>query len=259
MRYRLRIINMACQPAYTFSIDRHDLTIIEADGQLHKPYTVDSVTLYSGQRYSAILTANQTVGNYWIRAQPWADGLFFTDPFASGINSAILRYSGAPAVEPTTASSAGPRELVEAKLVPYAAPAAPGPATAVGGGMSAITLNYTLNDTAFEYDLDGSSPKLPSVPVLLQLMSGTLAMQNLPKGYFALPKNSVVQLSFPGAGTAPDTHHAIHLHGHPFSVIRSAGSSTYNFVNPPRRDVVSTGGENDNVTIRFTTNNNGRK
>jgi hypothetical protein len=42
---------------------------------------------------------------------------------------------------------------------------------------------------------------------------------------------------------------------HSFSVIRSAGQQSYNFVNPPRRDVVSTGGANDNVTIRFVTDN----
>lgn len=39
---------------------------------------------------------------------------------------------------------------------------------------------------------------------------------------------------------------------HAFSVVRSAGSSVYNYDNPVRRDVVSVGnGPNDNVTIRF--------
>jgi len=44
---------------------------------------------------------------------------------------------------------------------------------------------------------------------------------------------------------------------HAFSVVRSAGSSTYNFVNPVQRDVVSTGSPGDNVTIRFKTDNPG--
>ena len=39
---------------------------------------------------------------------------------------------------------------------------------------------------------------------------------------------------------------------HTFSVVRSAGSTDYNYVNPPRRDTVSTGNPGDNVTIRFT-------
>ena len=51
--------------------------------------------------------------------------------------------------------------------------------------------------------------------------------------------------------------HPVHLHGHAFSVIRSAGNSSYNFVDPVVRDVVSIGNSGDNVTIRFFTNNPG--
>lgn len=39
--------------------------------------------------------------------------------------------------------------------------------------------------------------------------------------------------------------------------MRAAGQSDYNFVNPPRRDVVNLGGASDNVTIRFKTDNAG--
>ena len=44
---------------------------------------------------------------------------------------------------------------------------------------------------------------------------------------------------------------------HNFDVVRSAGSSDYNYVNPVRRDVVSNGVAGDNVTIRFVTDNPG--
>ena len=44
---------------------------------------------------------------------------------------------------------------------------------------------------------------------------------------------------------------------HTFSVIRSAGSLTYNYVNPVKRDVVNTGNLGDFVTIRFVTDNAG--
>ena len=47
------------------------------------------------------------------------------------------------------------------------------------------------------------------------------------------------------------------MHGHAFSVVRSAGNSTYNFVDPVIRDVVSIGNAGDNVTIRFYTDNPG--
>lgn len=44
---------------------------------------------------------------------------------------------------------------------------------------------------------------------------------------------------------------------HSFSVIRSAYSTEYNFVNPIRRDTVDTGLFGSNTTIRFVTDNAG--
>ena len=46
---------------------------------------------------------------------------------------------------------------------------------------------------------------------------------------------------------------------HAFAVVRSAGSTKYNYLNPVWRDVVSTGtpAANDSVTIRFQTDNPG--
>lgn len=41
----------------------------------------------------------------------------------------------------------------------------------------------------------------------------------------------------------------MHLHGHNFDVVRVAGSSTYNFANPIRRDTVSVGNTGDNVCV----------
>jgi iron transport multicopper oxidase len=167
LRYRLRLVSLSCEPAFTFSIDGHNLTIIEADGQLHKPYTVDSVTIYAGQRYSAILTASQPVDNYWIRALPVVDGLSFTDPYAGGINSAILRYYGAPVAEPTSTNSAGANELVEANLVPYSNPAAPGSPRVDAPDVYALNMQFTLNFTDFQFDLNGNKNQLPNAPMML--------------------------------------------------------------------------------------------
>ena len=47
-RYRLRVVSMACEPAYNFTIDGHKFTVIEADGVETKPLGVDSVQIFSG-------------------------------------------------------------------------------------------------------------------------------------------------------------------------------------------------------------------
>jgi iron transport multicopper oxidase len=63
-RYRFRLANIGCDPNFVFSIDGHTFTVIEADGVLHQPQVVDSIQIFTGQRYSFILNANQTIDNY---------------------------------------------------------------------------------------------------------------------------------------------------------------------------------------------------
>jgi FtsP/CotA-like multicopper oxidase with cupredoxin domain len=46
--YRLRLVSISCDPAYTFSIDSHPLTIIEADGINVQPLQVDSLQIFAG-------------------------------------------------------------------------------------------------------------------------------------------------------------------------------------------------------------------
>lgn len=56
----MRMINMACDPAFTFQIDNHtDLTIIEVDGVNHQPLIVDEITIFPGQRYSFIVSLSR--------------------------------------------------------------------------------------------------------------------------------------------------------------------------------------------------------
>jgi len=69
-RYRLRVFALSCRPFFTFSIDNHNITFMEADGIEHDPVEVQNIDIYAAQRVSAILNANQPVNNYWIRAPP---------------------------------------------------------------------------------------------------------------------------------------------------------------------------------------------
>ncbi|KAG6917876.1 hypothetical protein DXG01_000646 [Tephrocybe rancida] len=249
-RYRFRIISMSCDPNFTFSIDQHNMTIIEADGENTTPLVVDQLQIFAGQRYSVVITANQPVGNYWIRANPDPRGV---PGFDGGRNSAIFRYLGASNSDPTTNSTVT-NPMKESNLHPLENPAAPGQPH-VGGADVVLLLQMAVDFTAVPFpvfQLNNVSFVPPNVPALLQILSGAQTAQDLlPHGsYYELPRNKVVELTIPGT--------AFELGGpHSFSVVRSADSNTYNWKNPVRRDTVSTGFADGNTTIRFVTDNAG--
>ncbi|KAL5514274.1 hypothetical protein ACEPAG_2362 [Sanghuangporus baumii] len=248
-RYRFRLVSMSCFPSYTFSIDGHSLTVIEADGIETEPVTVDSLEIYAGQRYSVVVNANQSVANYWIRANPSAG----TTGFTNGTNSAILHYDGASNDDPETIRNLEASILNEADLYPLVNPGAPGKPE-IGGVDYALNLPIGIDLTTGEHKVNGVVYHSPSVPVLLQILSGTTDPTSLlpPGSVYGLPGNSSIELSLPGGFP-----HPIHLHGHSFDVVRVAGSTEYNYTHPVRRDVVNIGTTADNVTIRFVTDNAG--
>ncbi|EEB99735.1 hypothetical protein MPER_00514 [Moniliophthora perniciosa FA553] len=83
---------------------------------------------------------------------------------------------------------------------------------------------FMINQTQFT---------VPNVPVLLQILSGAQAAQDLlPRGsVYDLPKNKVIEINLFNNGTVGGPH-PMHLHGHTFDVIKSADSPDYNFDDP---------------------------
>ncbi|XP_012286272.1 laccase-4 isoform X2 [Orussus abietinus] len=97
-RYRLRIINaefLNCP--IEVSIDNHTIYVVSSDGNDFEPIEAESVVTYAGERFDVIVEMNQDVGNYWIRFR----GLMDCDErFLSAYQVAILRYEGAPEIDP---------------------------------------------------------------------------------------------------------------------------------------------------------------
>ncbi|KAG5636381.1 hypothetical protein H0H81_008245 [Sphagnurus paluster] len=195
-RYRFRVIGLSCDPSFNFAIDKHSLTIIEADGEYTAPLVVDSVVIHAGQRYSVIMTANQPVGNYWIRADPDVRGF---PGFDRGRNSAILRYQGALVADPTTTYSST-RPMKETNLRALINPKSPG-SPVLGGADVTINLAHAFNFQTLRFEVNGVTYKDPKMPVLLQILSGSFTAQELlPKGsVYTLPPNSVIEISMPGS------------------------------------------------------------
>ena len=160
------------------------------------PLVVDSIQIYAGQRYSFILVADQPVDNYLVLAIPDAG----TITFVGGLNSAILRYAGAAIAEPTTMHTLT-NPLVETNLHPLDNPAPPGIPTP---GAADVNLNLDIefagSASNFSFTVNNASFVPPSVPVLLQIISGASTAQSiLPSGsVYVLPPNKVIEISMPG-------------------------------------------------------------
>jgi iron transport multicopper oxidase len=208
-RYRLRLISTACDPNFQFSIDGHNLTIIEADGELTEPLVVDQIQIFSGQRYSMVLVADKPVDNYWIRNLPNT----VNASFDHGRNSAILRYKGALKVEPVTVNITSKNPFAETNLHALINPGAPG---IPGYGKAEINLNLQVTNVNGTFYVNNVTFKPPTVPVLLQVLSGAHAPSHLlPKGsVIALEANKVVELtlSTTGAGGPVRLFYSFHVY-----------------------------------------------
>jgi iron transport multicopper oxidase len=200
-RYRIRLLNIACDPHFIFSVDSHNFTVIEVDGVNVTPVVVDSITIYASQRYSVILTASAPAGNYWIRAYP------FKGPsgFAGGINSAVLHYDAAPIAEPSPIDPPPPHStpLDESNLTPLVP-------DVLGIPDMRVNLEFAHDPDKDIFAVNGVSFLPPSVPALLQILSGTRDPKEiLPEGSVFPLGTGVVEMSMPGT-----FRHAVHADFH---------------------------------------------
>ena len=53
--YRFRLVSISCDPNFTFSIDGHNMTVIEVEGTNVQPLLVDSIQIFAGMCESYIL------------------------------------------------------------------------------------------------------------------------------------------------------------------------------------------------------------
>lgn len=116
-RYRLRLINVSVDNSFMVSLDGHPFEVITADLVPVKPVVRDWIFLGIGQRHDVIITANQTGGSWWFRAEA---------PDRCGTNAnngnikAIFRYENASQALPTSSPKAyTPQCATDYPLVPF--------------------------------------------------------------------------------------------------------------------------------------------
>lgn len=101
-KYRLRIINIATEAWFHFSIDGHKITVIQTDFVPIVPYETDGVLVNMGQRYDVIVEANAEPGDYWLRSGFVSSCI--TNGAAENITG-IVRYNEHSTKTPTSVST----------------------------------------------------------------------------------------------------------------------------------------------------------
>jgi len=101
LRYRLRLINMGTLTEFVFSVDSHVLSVVEADGIALDPVDVHRVPIHVAQRYSVILTTNQTAGSYNVRAEMQATCFKLTNNNLNPMVLSTMTYGASPSTPNT--------------------------------------------------------------------------------------------------------------------------------------------------------------
>lgn len=94
---RFHIVMASGEFAYRVSIDQHELTVIESDGNPVKPTKFESVIVFPGETYVVEFQTNQSPGRYWIRAETLLLGRGYKNLQPDGAiwdTKAILHYEG---------------------------------------------------------------------------------------------------------------------------------------------------------------------
>nr|CAD7431404.1 unnamed protein product [Timema monikensis] len=252
-RYRFRVVyNSAPDCPVQMSIDDHRLLVVATDSAAVEPIEVDSVILNAGERYDIVVTANQTVGNYWIRFR----GLAFCNRNGVKVHQeAILRYEDADEELPTANNTytEADREGLVLNPVGVGHISYPENSTVRISELTNIDLEQAQNITGvpdnvtyvwyrFNTFPSGSYPQLfnttfsfPSFPLLTQRDSITSDMYcsgEVPSdsGYCSdgfcsctnilnFPLDSLVELVIVDLDSFTHMDHPMHLHGTQFHVV----------------------------------------
>lgn len=265
--YRLRLINSGTLANTIFSIDNHNLTIIEVDGTSVEPVTTGSVNLAVAQRASVLVTLDQEPGAYWIRNVLGDDQIIYTPTDLNLTTLGVLRYSGInesvlPADVPADDNMTETDPFY--RFVPADAMDAPAPTV-----QQTVQFNsqYVADNARWMFFNSSSWQPLSSGEASIFLVddyaSNVTALESNTIG----SQLNIVNTNASGVmdlviNNLDDGNHPFHLHGYTFWVMAQGDghfygdTSSLNVTNPMRRDT-TTISERGYLIIRFLTDNPG--
>jgi FtsP/CotA-like multicopper oxidase with cupredoxin domain len=225
---RFRFINNGPQAnKMTVTIDEHTMRVVAADGYPLREVAVRGVELAIGQRIDVLVDTNAPTGSYWLRA---------TSDTGPTTGLAIVRYEGAPPLEPTsTDARRGQLLRVDDKRL---RPLWPQAVAAVADHEVPVSMaNVGQPELGFDrWAMNGISYAMPPVvpAIVAPLDSPSIATA-------VLPHNKQVRIVLQNESPLP---HPMHMHGHSFFLLgtgsgvynATADAPTLNTVDPLRRD-----------------------
>ncbi|KAI9745890.1 MAG: hypothetical protein M1818_000571 [Claussenomyces sp. TS43310] len=266
--YRYRLINTGAFAEYQFSIDNHTLSVIEADGTMVEPLGVHRLDINIAQRYSFILTADQALDNYWIRAEMNTNCFTTANDVLNPDVRAVLSYSNTSTVPDATsvdwadALEQTCTDLNSTQLIPTEVEAAP-----TADVVYALEISFQIG--ADELDvarINSTSWQQPTIPTLNQALAGLHSSNSTAASAFnvaglsnAYDQSTQLVLSVPTTQVVDliitnldDGAHPFHLHGHKFWIIAQSHPpmttggyfpwseyGAFNTTNPLRRDTMT--------------------
>ncbi|CAL1529110.1 unnamed protein product [Lymnaea stagnalis] len=250
--YRFRVIGAGNLYPFRVSIDEHNITLVASDGYDLQPVIVESFIINPGERYDFVVTANQEVGNYWIRAVTLEVNV------KNHMAEAILRYDGANIDEPKTSRrncTENNRCLVVncpfsyypegtftdcmniGQLRTNISHDTPGGDMKKSEDIEDVFLNFAFPGTTWTPGaVNGRTFQFPPVSALTQPQDITTACDPNACGEEKICRcsysvnlefNKVYQFVFLNMGVGKGWAHPIHMHGHSFHVVKM-GYPTYN-------------------------------
>ncbi|MCJ1445080.1 MAG: hypothetical protein MMC23_005585 [Stictis urceolatum] len=240
-----------------FSIDNHTMIVIAMDFVPIEPFETEYISIGMGQRYDVIVTADQSSGDYWMRAVPQTT--CSKNDNSDNIRG-IVRFDSSSTSNP---SSAGTDfcddcdDMPMASLVLYVSKDA-------GSDDSESTLAVSVSSNSaglFKWYIGGTTTAVEwADPSLLQIYNNaTTYTWSNSSGVIELAEANV--WAFFVIQTTNTVSHPIHLHGHDFYIL-SQDTGTFNSSvslttsNPPRRDVAMLPG-GGYLVVGFQTDNPG--
>lgn len=248
--YRIRIINTSVDSVFSVSMDGHPFQVLTSDFVPIKSWVTDQLTLAIGQRYDVVITANQTVGNYWFRVQP-GTSCGRNNIVGKGITTgAILHYNGAPDANPTSTGVAmrtSCNDEDSSNLVPFVPNTVP--TTVVSAAQNQrLDLDHfqnASNSNLFRWLIDGT-PHIAdwNNPTLETVLAGSNSFSKSPNIH-EMPNAEWYLWYIQSIDATVKLPHPIHLHGHDYYIVgRGDGvwdgsTAGLNFNNPTRRDTAT--------------------